>query len=144
MHQDQYDIRRCEVYKLQILSRHTAEPGVCLLYTSGFDVAEMSISLFFSVLAGIAVWWKGKFPKPVSIAIAAAAPIAALCCMEFYTHVPWDLSIPIFLINLIFYIILYAGFTFLTGSVKSCLLYTSQCCREKFPSSCQLRDNDTG
>ena len=45
-------------------------------------------------------------------------PIAALCCMEFYTHVPWDLSIPIFLINLIFYIILYAGFTFLTGSVK--------------------------
>ena len=84
----------------------------------GFDVAEMSISLFFSVLAGIAVWWKGKFPKPVSIAIAAAAPIAALCCMEFYTHVPWDLSIPIFLINLIFYIILYAGFTFLTGSVK--------------------------
>lgn len=84
----------------------------------GFDMAKMSISLFFSVLAGIVIWWKGKFPKPVSIIIAATAPIAALCCMEFYTHVPWDLSIPIFLVNLIFYEILYIGFSFLSGSVK--------------------------
>ena len=73
----------------------------------GFDIAKMSLSLFFSVLAGIVIWWKGKFSKPVSIGIAVAAPIAALCCMEFYTHVPWDLTIPIFLVNLIFYEILY-------------------------------------
>ena len=110
-------------YKVRAAKAGVTAVVLCILSLlagkgEGFDVAEMSISLFFSVLAGIAVWWKGKFPKPVSIAIAAAAPIAALCCMEFYTHVPWDLSIPIFLINLIFYIILYAGFTFLTGSVK--------------------------
>ena len=84
----------------------------------GFDIAKMSLSLFFSVLAGIVIWWKGKFSKPVSIGIAVAAPIAALCCMEFYTHVPWDLTIPIFLVNLIFYEILYIGFSFLGGSVK--------------------------
>ena len=98
-------------YKVRAAKAGVTAVVLCILSLlagkgEGFDVAEMSISLFFSVLAGIAVWWKGKFPKPVSIAIAAAAPIAALCCMEFYTHVPWDLSIPIFLINLIFYIIL--------------------------------------
>ena len=29
-------------------------------------------------------------------------PALTLCCLEFYTHVPWDLTVPIFLLNLLF------------------------------------------
>ena len=43
-------------------------------------------------------------------------PVLTLMCMEFYTHVPWDLTVPIFLLNLVFYYLLFGICTFLFGS----------------------------
>ena len=50
--------------------------------------------------------------------LALFLPAAALCCIEFYTHVPWDLTVPIFILNLIFYYLLYGICTFLTGRLN--------------------------
>lgn len=52
-------------------------------------------------------------------------PPAALCCVEFYTHVPWDLTLPIFLLNVLFYYLLFVICIFLTGnSGRGCVLAT--------------------
>ena len=44
-------------------------------------------------------------------------PIVALCLMEGYTHVPWDLTPPIFFLNLAGYYVIYLLGTFLFGGV---------------------------
>lgn len=44
-------------------------------------------------------------------------PVAALCLMEGYTHVPWDLTPPIFFLNLAGYYVIYLLGTFLLGGV---------------------------
>ena len=46
-------------------------------------------------------------------------PAAALCSLEFYTHVPQDLDWPILLLNLLFFWILYGICIFLSGSVRA-------------------------
>lgn len=43
-------------------------------------------------------------------------PALTLCCLEFYTHVPWDLTVPIFLLNLLFYYLLFGICSFVFGS----------------------------
>lgn len=45
-------------------------------------------------------------------------PIFTLMCTELYSHVPWELSAPVFLLNLVFYWLLFAVFTFLFGSTS--------------------------
>ena len=44
-------------------------------------------------------------------------PVIALCLMEGYTHVPWDLTLPIFLLNLTGYYLIYLLGTFIFGGV---------------------------
>ncbi|EET61755.1 arylsulfatase [Marvinbryantia formatexigens DSM 14469] len=48
--------------------------------------------------------------------VLALMPPLTLCCLEFYTHVPWDLTVPIFLLNLLFYYLLFAVCSFVFGS----------------------------
>lgn len=43
-------------------------------------------------------------------------PALTLCCLEFYTHVPWDLTVPIFLLNLLFYYLLFGICSLVFGS----------------------------
>lgn len=43
-------------------------------------------------------------------------PVLTLMCTEFYTHVPWDLTVPIFGLNLVFYYLLFGICTYLFGS----------------------------
>ena len=43
-------------------------------------------------------------------------PVLTLILLEFYTHVPWDLTPPIFFLNLAFYYLLFGTLTALTGS----------------------------
>lgn len=56
--------------------------------------------------------------KVLTALLLACIPVAALCCVEFYTHVPWDLTVPIFLVNLLFYYLVYVLATFLLGKVS--------------------------
>ncbi|MDO4633200.1 MAG: LTA synthase family protein [Eubacteriales bacterium] len=59
--------------------------------------------------------WKCK-NRIGNFLLMAGIPVLALCLMECYTHVPTDLSVPIFLLNLGFYYLLYLLCTFLLGS----------------------------
>lgn len=43
-------------------------------------------------------------------------PVLTVILLEFYTHVPWDLTPPIFFLNLAFYYLLFGALTFLFGS----------------------------
>lgn len=60
--------------------------------------------------------FKGKSVNGILLLIL---PILALACLEFYTHVPWDLTVPIFVLNLAFYYLLFGICTFLTGSTAA-------------------------
>jgi len=54
--------------------------------------------------------------KAVNMILLALLPAFSLMCLECFTHVPQDLTVPIFLLNLAFYYLLYAICIFLTGS----------------------------
>lgn len=54
--------------------------------------------------------------RELNLILLIFIPAAALCCMEFYTHVPWDLSIPVFLLNLGFYYLVYLFCSAVAGS----------------------------
>ena len=70
------------------------------------------LCIFLALLAGFLLLLKGTFPKAISIILMVLLPFGALCCMEFYTHVPWDLTPPIAILNYLFYLILFLiGFT---------------------------------
>lgn len=47
-----------------------------------------------------------------------ALPAAALCYMEFFTHVPWDLTPLIFFLNYLFYLVLYLIVTAVSGNMR--------------------------
>lgn len=72
------------------------------------------------------IWKKKIASKGWNLFLILLLPAAVLCCTECYTHVPWDLSVPIFLLNLLFYELLYAVCIFLTGnSGWGCVLGTA-------------------
>lgn len=56
--------------------------------------------------------------KAVNLVLVVLMPALALIFLEFYTHVPWDLTVPIFLLNLLFYYLLFGICTFLFGSTS--------------------------
>ena len=55
--------------------------------------------------------------KALATELMLAIPVAALMLMESYTHVPWDLTPPIFILNLVGYYLIYLLGTFLFGGV---------------------------
>ena len=70
------------------------------------------------LLAGAFIALDFKIPERLSIAVFLLLPAAAVCCMEWFTHVPWDLTPPIFLLNYLFYVILYLILTALSGNMR--------------------------
>lgn len=85
---------------------------------TGMSAGQLALLLFLSVAAGILIAMRFKFPRPGGVAMLIAIPILALCTMEFYTHVPWDLTFRILILNIFFFYILYAISTFLLGSTR--------------------------
>ncbi|MDO4344146.1 MAG: LTA synthase family protein [Eubacteriales bacterium] len=60
---------------------------------------------------------KYRIQKTVpNVILLILLPALTLVCTECYTHVPWDLSVPIFFLNLLFYYLLFWICTFLFGS----------------------------
>ncbi|MDY3918618.1 MAG: sulfatase-like hydrolase/transferase [Candidatus Limivivens sp.] len=85
----------------------------------GLQLGNLALALFLSVLAGVLILADFQFWKPLSVIWYLLLPAQALCCIEFYTHVPTDLTVPIFILNYLFYLILYLCTFFLTGSMKA-------------------------
>lgn len=63
----------------------------------------------------MAFHFKGKIINGI---LLAGLPVLALICLEYYTHVPGDLTVPIFLLNLAFYYLLFALCSFIAGSTS--------------------------
>ena len=62
----------------------------------GFQLAKAGLALLLAILAGGFIAWDFKIPKKLNPIVFLALPAATLCCMEFFTHVPWDLTPLIF------------------------------------------------
>ena len=84
----------------------------------GFQVAKAGLALLLAILAGGFIAWDFKIPKKLSPIVFLALPAAALCCMEFFTHVPWDLTPLIFFLNYLFYLVLYLIVTAVSGNMR--------------------------
>lgn len=92
--------------------------SVSAVWGDGLQGGKLALALFLSVFAGILVALDIQIGKKAGLAACLFLPFAALCCMEFYTHVPWDLSFLIVILNYLFYLILYGIFTALFGSSR--------------------------
>ena len=64
--------------------------------------------------------------KALATVLMLAIPVAALMLMESYTHVPWDLTPPIFILNLVGYYLIYLLGTFLSVSYTHLDVYKRQ------------------
>ena len=84
----------------------------------GFQLAKAGLALLLAILAGGFIAWDFKIPKKLSPIVFLALPAAALCCMEFFTHVPWDLTPLIFFLNYLFYLVLYLIVTAVSGNMR--------------------------
>lgn len=87
----------------------------------GLQVGNLALALFLSVFAGVLLLVEIPEVKGWNVVSGIwylLLPAEALCCIEFYTHVPTDLTVPIFILNYLFYLILYLLLFALTGSTK--------------------------
>ena len=62
----------------------------------GFLAGKAVLALLLSLLAGGVIALDITIPKKLSPLIFLLLPAASACCMEFFTHVPWDLTPAIF------------------------------------------------
>ena len=84
----------------------------------GFQLAKAGLALLLAILAGGFIAWDFKIPKKLNPIVFLALPAATLCCMEFFTHVPWDLTPLIFFLNYLFYLVLYLIVTAVSGNMR--------------------------
>lgn len=89
--------------------------SICAVQGEGLQRGKLILALLLSVSAGIFVMMKPGLSGWAGTAAVFLIPPAAVCCMEFYTHVPWDLTPGIFLLNSLGFLILDLVFSCLTG-----------------------------
>lgn len=111
--------------KFKITKRKAVAAGIvtaAMLILSGLAISGEGMNTRYFILALLLSLAAGgfclsgmKFNKWVSAVLVVVLPAAALCSLEYYTHVPQDLTPMIFLLNLLFFWILYGMLTVLTG-----------------------------
>lgn len=84
----------------------------------GLEYNKLIPALFLSILAGVTITEKPVVDKKFTTVMMIAIPFFALCGMEFFTHVPGDLTLPIGFLNYLFYLLLYALCTFMFGNSR--------------------------
>lgn len=89
--------------------------SICAVQGEGLQGGKLILALFLSVFAGFCILMKPKFHAGAAVAAALLLPGAAVCCTEFYTHVPWDLTHWIFLLNYLGFLLLDVVFASLLG-----------------------------
>lgn len=94
----------------------------------GMDAKKLAVCLALSLFFGASVLLKKekRFPKWFSALLVVSLPAAALCCTEFFTHVPQDLTGPIFFLNYLVYLILFlVGGAIFGNSAAGCVFGTA-------------------
>ena len=84
----------------------------------GLQIGKLYLALLLSVLAGVCIAVNLKIPEKASTAVLFIMPFPALCCMEFFTHVPWDLTFLITILNYTFFLLLYIFMYCLLGTSR--------------------------
>jgi len=100
---------------------------LCILAvkTDGMNVQNVVQIMVISILAGGSILLRGRFWKWVSVLLMLLLPAGVLCCVEFYTHVPGDLTGPIFFLNYLIYLILFfVGTAVLGNSARGAIFGT--------------------
>lgn len=97
---------------------------LCVLCTmavqgEGLVVSKFVPALLLAFFAGILIILEIKIPGWLNIFLLVILPPLGLCCMEFYTHVPWDLTVLIFILNALLYYILFFLFSTIFGSTRA-------------------------
>lgn len=92
--------------------------ALCAVSGEGFRAGSFVLALLLSLAAGAVIAADVKLPPYVSIVVLFVLPAAALMCMEFFTHVPWDLKPPVFLLNYLFFLIIYLVFSAIAGNAR--------------------------
>lgn len=92
--------------------------SIVALQEGGMTAGKFALALFLSILAGLLIIIRIPVNKIAGGIIFFILPLLALCCMEFYTHVPWDLTFPILILNYLFYLLLYLLFSSLFGNTR--------------------------
>ena len=110
---------------LEITKKKAVAAGVvtaAMLILAGLAVSGEGMNAQYVIQAVLLSFAAGgfcltgiRFPRWISAVLVIILPAAALCCLEYYTHVPQDLTPMIFLLNLLFFWILYGMMIFLTG-----------------------------
>lgn len=84
----------------------------------GMDTTRFTVALLLALGAGLFVFFDVTYGKLISALMYLALPALAFGALENYTHVLSDLDLPIIVLNLAFFYLLYAVATFLFGSVR--------------------------
>ncbi|MCD7714981.1 MAG: sulfatase-like hydrolase/transferase [Lachnospiraceae bacterium] len=91
---------------------------ILAIQESGIQTGYVVLSLAICVISAVFVLMDFSYGRVVSAIFAVLLPIGTLVALENYTHVITDLSVMIFILNLLFFYVLYGLMTFLFGSVK--------------------------
>ena len=88
------------------------------VFGEGMDVPFLGTAVLLSVLAGIFVLLPISYGWILSGIAYLVLPFAAFTALENYTHVLSDLDVPIIVLNMLFFYLLYGLGAFLTGRVS--------------------------
>ncbi|MCC8136838.1 MAG: sulfatase-like hydrolase/transferase [Clostridiales bacterium] len=91
---------------------------ILAIQESGAQAGYVVLSIAICVLTAAFVLMNISYGRAVSAVLAVLLPIGTLVALENYTHVISDLTVMIFILNLLFFYVLYGLMTFLFGSVK--------------------------
>ncbi len=78
----------------------------------------VALAVFLSLAAGFFVLLDFSYGKIISAVCYILLPFAALAALEYYTHVITDLTLPILILNLLFFYLLYGLCALAFGSVR--------------------------
>lgn len=113
-----FDIRPRRIVSAVIPAAVILIAMILAVMEAGVNAGYVVLSLCFCVLAVVFSLMNVSYGRIVSAVMGVVIPIAALVALENYTHVISDLTVMIFILNLLFFYVLYALMTFLFGSVK--------------------------
>ena len=85
----------------------------------GMDGASLAVALILTFGAAAFTLWKVSFGRWITALLFLVLPFGVLVSLENYTHVIWDLEVPILLLNLAFFYLLYGLAAFLTGKAST-------------------------
>lgn len=100
------------------LSLFMVVSGFFAVFSVPFKTWQFLLMLLISAGLGLLIAANFKIPKILSGLLLLLFPLGALCCMEFFTHVPWDLTNMILLLNYLFFLFVYLICTALAGGTR--------------------------